>query len=230
MTRRPASSSRRPLGVEPCFVATPFDSMIGGELGRPLRRGLGIRRDHCVAHGGSLRHAAVLLDARQLLRPGGLAGHEAGGAVGQDRSVPARAAPTTSISAGRSSSRAPRSTGSSMIPRSSPTTRRSPGLKDTADGKIDAFLCSEPVGLGAIKDGAALRELDTPAYFTQKTGYVDRDLTLDPAAFIDAHQRRDRGPPRERQAQGAVDRVLRLRLRHAGAASSTSRASARPVP
>ena len=60
-----------------------------------------------------------------------------------------------------------------------------PGLEDTAAGKIDAFLCSEPVGLGAIEDGAKLRELEKPAYFTQKTGYVDRDLTLDPKAFVE---------------------------------------------
>ena len=60
-----------------------------------------------------------------------------------------------------------------------------PGLAAVASGDIDAFLCSEPVGLAAIKDGATLRKLDTPAFFTQKTGYIDRSLTLAPAAFVD---------------------------------------------
>jgi ABC-type amino acid transport substrate-binding protein len=61
-----------------------------------------------------------------------------------------------------------------------------PGLEAVTKGEIDAFLCSEPVGLGAIKDGAALKELTVPAYYTQKTGYIDRDLGLAPAAFVDA--------------------------------------------
>jgi polar amino acid transport system substrate-binding protein len=61
-----------------------------------------------------------------------------------------------------------------------------PGLQDTADGKLDAFLCSEPVGLGAIATGAQLRPLETPAYFTHKTGYVDRSLTLASGPFLDA--------------------------------------------
>jgi polar amino acid transport system substrate-binding protein len=61
-----------------------------------------------------------------------------------------------------------------------------PGLEDTAAGVVDAFLCSEPVGLGAIKKGVALRELDTPAYYTFKTGYVDRDLGLAAKPFVDA--------------------------------------------
>ena len=61
-----------------------------------------------------------------------------------------------------------------------------PGLQDTADHKLDAFLCSEPVGLGAIADGVALKPLEQDAYFTQKTGYVDRDLTLAAGPFVDA--------------------------------------------
>jgi polar amino acid transport system substrate-binding protein len=60
-----------------------------------------------------------------------------------------------------------------------------PGLEAVAAGDIDAFLCSEPVGVGAIKDGTALRKLDTPAFFTQKTGYIDRDLALAAGPFVD---------------------------------------------
>jgi polar amino acid transport system substrate-binding protein len=54
-----------------------------------------------------------------------------------------------------------------------------PGLKATAKGKVAAFLCSEPVGDGAIADGAALRKLPTPAYYSNKTGYVDKQSGLD---------------------------------------------------
>lgn len=64
-----------------------------------------------------------------------------------------------------------------------------PGLADVAAGKLDAFLCSEPVGLGAIAQGVALQEVETPAYFTFKTGYLDRDLTLAAGPFLDAINR-----------------------------------------
>jgi polar amino acid transport system substrate-binding protein len=60
-----------------------------------------------------------------------------------------------------------------------------PGLAATAKGKLDAFLCSEPVGDGAIKDGEALRRLATPAYYSFKTGYVDKKSGLDVGPFID---------------------------------------------
>ena len=60
-----------------------------------------------------------------------------------------------------------------------------PGLADVAAGKIDAFLCSEPVGKGQIASGLALKELATPAFYTQKAGYVDRSLTLAPGPFVD---------------------------------------------
>lgn len=61
-----------------------------------------------------------------------------------------------------------------------------PGLEATAAGTVDAFLCSEPVGLAAIAKGAELREIEAAAYFTYKTGYVDRDLTLAPGPFLAA--------------------------------------------
>jgi len=64
-----------------------------------------------------------------------------------------------------------------------------PGLEATAKGDVDAFLCGEPVGLAAIAKGAELKELATPAYFTNKTGYVDRDLKLAPGPFLDAIDR-----------------------------------------
>src|SRR4051794_19838418 len=60
-----------------------------------------------------------------------------------------------------------------------------PGLAATAKGKLAAFLCSEPVGDGAIKDGAALRRLSTPAYYSYKTGYVDKKSGLAVGPFVD---------------------------------------------
>jgi polar amino acid transport system substrate-binding protein len=59
-----------------------------------------------------------------------------------------------------------------------------PGLAATAAGKIAAFLCSEPVGAEAIAKGAALRMLRTPAYYSYKTGYVDKESGLAAGPFV----------------------------------------------
>jgi ABC-type amino acid transport substrate-binding protein len=61
-----------------------------------------------------------------------------------------------------------------------------PGLQAVADGKIDGFLCSEPVGQEAIDKGLALRMLPTPAYRSYKTGYVDQKSGLSSTAFVAA--------------------------------------------
>lgn len=60
-----------------------------------------------------------------------------------------------------------------------------PGLASTAKGKLDGFLCSEPVGAEAIAKGAGLRQLAEPAYYSYKTGYVDKKSGLDVGPFID---------------------------------------------
>jgi polar amino acid transport system substrate-binding protein len=60
-----------------------------------------------------------------------------------------------------------------------------PGLSATERGKLAAFLCSEPVGDGAIKEGAKLRRLATPAYWSYKTGYVDKKSGLEVGPFIE---------------------------------------------
>jgi polar amino acid transport system substrate-binding protein len=60
-----------------------------------------------------------------------------------------------------------------------------PGLKATAKGRLAAFLCSEPVGEGAIAEGAALRKLPKPAYYSNKTGYVDKESGLAVGPFIE---------------------------------------------
>ena len=59
-----------------------------------------------------------------------------------------------------------------------------PGLAATAKGKLAAFLCSEPVGDGAMKDGVPLRRLATPAYYSYKTGYVDKKSGLAVGPFV----------------------------------------------
>ena len=53
-----------------------------------------------------------------------------------------------------------------------------PGLADTADHKLAGFLCSSPVGDETIAAGKALRKLESPAYVTEKTGYLDRGSSL----------------------------------------------------
>jgi polar amino acid transport system substrate-binding protein len=60
-----------------------------------------------------------------------------------------------------------------------------PGLAATARGKVDGFLCSEPVGAEAIAKGAPLRMLAEPAYYSNKTGYVDKKSGLDVGPFVD---------------------------------------------
>jgi polar amino acid transport system substrate-binding protein len=60
-----------------------------------------------------------------------------------------------------------------------------PGLTATAKGKLDAFLCSEPVGAEEIAKGIPLRILQPPAYVTYKTGYVDKSSGLDVGPFVE---------------------------------------------
>ena len=59
-----------------------------------------------------------------------------------------------------------------------------PGLAALAKGNLDAFLCSEGVGAGAIKDGAPLKMIATPAFDEYETGYVDRKSGLSVGPFV----------------------------------------------
>jgi polar amino acid transport system substrate-binding protein len=59
-----------------------------------------------------------------------------------------------------------------------------PGLQATEKGKIAGFLCSEPVGAAAIADRAKLRALAQPAYYSNKTGYVDKKSGLAVGPFV----------------------------------------------
>jgi polar amino acid transport system substrate-binding protein len=172
------------LGVEPCFVSTPFDSMIGGSWGD--------RFDVAWASGAitvsrmeklymtqpyySTPATFFVPEDSPISKPEELSGKQIGACSGCTHDQYLRrtlALPGTTIDW--------------LVddPEIVTYNQELPGLEDTANGEIDAFLCSEPVGRGAIKDGAALRELETPAYYTQKSGYIDRDLALDPKAFIE---------------------------------------------
>jgi polar amino acid transport system substrate-binding protein len=59
-----------------------------------------------------------------------------------------------------------------------------PGLDATANGEIDAFLCSEQVGRQAIADGLALREVGPVLFDEYATGWIDRSSDLDVASFV----------------------------------------------
>lgn len=60
-----------------------------------------------------------------------------------------------------------------------------PGMQAVADGKIDAFLSAEQVGLEAIASGLPLRALDPPAFTGMLTGFVDKKSGLDSKAFVE---------------------------------------------
>lgn len=64
-----------------------------------------------------------------------------------------------------------------------------PGLEALERGDVEAFLAGEPVGKEAIAAGAKLRMLEAPAYHTMKTGYADRGSGFAPNAFLDAVNR-----------------------------------------
>jgi polar amino acid transport system substrate-binding protein len=173
------------LGVEPCFIGTPFDAMIAGSWND--------RFDVAWASGAITAERLKNLYATQpyystpatffvakdspIQDPKELSGKRIGACSGctHERYL-------------RRQLELPGETIDWLVddPQIETYNNEPPGLQDTASGKLDAFLCSEPVGLGAIADGVELRPLDTPAYFTQKTGYVDRSLTLAPGPFLDA--------------------------------------------
>ncbi len=173
------------LGVEPCFVATPFDSMIAGSWGDRYDVAWGsgaltvdrMERLYVTQPYYSTPASFFVRDDSPVTKPAELAGKEIGACAGCTHELYLR--------------RTLELPGVEMEwlvedPQIVTFNTEVPGLEAVVAGEIDAFLCSATVGLAAIKDGAPLRELDEAAYYTQKTGYVDRDLTLDPVAFLEA--------------------------------------------
>lgn len=173
------------LGVEPCFVATPFDTMIAGSWGD--------RYDVAWASGAltvdrmerlyvtqpyySTVASFFVRDDSAVTEPSALARKEIGACAGCTHELYLRRTlqlPGVELSW--------------LVddPEIVTFNTEVPGLEAVVDGEIDAFLCSATVGRAAIAEGAPLRELEQAAYYTQKTGYVDRDLTLEPVAFLAA--------------------------------------------
>lgn len=173
------------IGVEPCFVATPFDSMIAGSWGD--------RFDVAWASGAltvgrmeklyvtqpyySTPASFFVREDSPIRNPSELAGKEIGACAG-----------CTHESYLERELELP---GVEMVwlvddPVIVTFNTEVPGLEAVVAGEIDAFLSSATVGRAAIAEGDPLRELGEIAYFTQKTGYVDRDLTLEPVAFLAA--------------------------------------------
>jgi polar amino acid transport system substrate-binding protein len=171
--------------VEPCFVATPFDSMIAGSWGD--------RYDVAWGSGAITKGRMEKLYVTQpyystpanffvkagsaYQKPVDLSGKRIGVCSG-----------CTHQSYLEKKLELPGVTIDYVVKDPTVVTYNNepPGLQDTAAGIVDAFLCSEPVGLGQMAKGVALREIETPAYYTFKTGYVDRDLTLAAGPFLDA--------------------------------------------
>jgi polar amino acid transport system substrate-binding protein len=172
------------LGLEPCFVTAPWDQVIAGNWGDQWD----------VAWGSGALEASrmtalyvtqpyyttpanfFVLASSAYTKPSDLDGKQIGACAGcthQQYLQGTLALPGESIS--------PAVANPKLVTYASEI----PGLADVAAGKIDAFLCSQPVGVGAIKSGSPLRMLDQVAFYTYKTGYIDRGLTLAPAAFID---------------------------------------------
>jgi len=60
-----------------------------------------------------------------------------------------------------------------------------PGLKAVAQGKIDAFICANPVGEQAIDEGLPLRPLEPVPFDLYATGFIDRSSNLDQRAFVE---------------------------------------------
>jgi polar amino acid transport system substrate-binding protein len=173
------------LGVEPCFVVTPFDAMIAGSWGDRYDVAWGsgaittdrMKRLYVTQPYYSTPASFFVKDDSTVTKPTDLSGKKIGVCSGcthhsyLDRTL-----------------ELPGQKVDFVVDKPNIVTFNTeiPGLEATAKGKLDAFLCSEPVGLAAIAKGQHLKELDTPAYFTNKTGYVDRDLTLAAGPFLAA--------------------------------------------
>jgi len=172
------------LGVEPCFITTPFDAMIAGSWGDRFDVAWGsgaitssrLEKLYVTQPYYSTPASFFVKADSTITDPRQLSGKQIGACAGCTHELYLR--------------RTLELPGAKLDwlvddPKIVTYNNEPPGLAAVESGDIDAFLCSEPVGLAAIKDGVKLKKLDTPAFYTQKTGYIDRDLALAPAAFVD---------------------------------------------
>jgi polar amino acid transport system substrate-binding protein len=173
------------LGVEPCFVATPFDAMIAGSWGDRFDVAWGsgaitvgrMEKLYVTQPYYSTPADFFVKAGSSITDPADLSGKRIGVCSGcTHHSYLERTLELPGVKIDY------------VVDDPTIVTYNNelPGLDDTAAGVIDAFLCSEPVGLGAISKGVGLQELETPAYYTYKTGYIDRDLPLAAGPFVDA--------------------------------------------
>ncbi len=203
------------LGVEPCFVVVPFDEVIAG--------GWGDRFDVAWGSGAMTTSRMEKLYVTQpyyttpanffvkkdstYQTPADLDGKQIGACSGCTHEQYLRktlALPGETL------------TYAVTDPKIVTYATEPPGLDAVAAGKIDAFLCSQPVGAEAIAKGGDLRMLDTPAFYTYKTGYIDRSMTLAPQAFLAAIDGAIRDLEASGELKAASHEVLRHRLRHRG--------------
>lgn len=173
------------LGLEPCFVVTPFDAMIAGSWGDrwdvawgsgAITTGRMEKLYVTQPYYSTPANFFVKPDA-PFQAPADLAGRKIGVCSGcTHQSYLERTLDLPGVELEFAV------TDPVIVTYNS----EPPGLLDTAAGELDAFLCSETVGLGAIAEGVALRELEEPAYYTYKTGYADRDASLAMGPFLAA--------------------------------------------
>jgi polar amino acid transport system substrate-binding protein len=172
------------LGVEPCFVTPPFDEVIAGNWsdrwdvawGSGALTASRMQKLYVTQPYYSTPANFFVLASSSYTKPSDLSGKQIGACAGCTHEQYLRktlALPGVTLRYAVSD------------PKVVTFATEVPGLDALAAGKIDAFLCSQPVGAAAIAKGAPLRMLDEPAFNTQKTGYVDRGMSLAPGPFLD---------------------------------------------
>jgi polar amino acid transport system substrate-binding protein len=172
------------LGVEPCFVSVPFDQVIAGNWGDrwDIAWGSGAltakrMKALYVTQPYYSTPANYFVNATSMFQtPADLAGKRIGACAGCTHEQYLR---------GTLSLPGQTLTVDVKDPKIVTFASETPGLEALAKGKVDAFLCSQPVGAGAITAGAPLRMLEETAFFTEKVGYADRGMTLAPGPFLD---------------------------------------------
>ena len=172
------------LGVEPCFVNVPFDQIIAGNWGDrwDVSWGSGamttsrMKALYVTQPYYSTPANYFVLASSKYRVPADLNGKQIGTCAGCTHELYLRktlSLPGVTL------------TVDVTDPKIVTFANELPGLDAVAAGTIDAFLCSQPVGAAAIASGKPLRQLDEVAFLTEKTGYVDRGLTLAPGPFLD---------------------------------------------
>jgi ABC-type amino acid transport substrate-binding protein len=173
------------LGVEPCFVTPPWSDVIGGNWsdrwdvawGSGALSAERMERLWVTQPYYSTPHAFFVRADSPYQQPSDLDGKQIGACSGCTHELYLRRTldlPGTKLAF------------QVDHPQIVTFEAEPPGLAALADGKLDAFLCGEPVGDAEIAKGVALRKLAPAAYTTEKTGYVDKGSSLKERAFVDA--------------------------------------------